>query len=85
MKRDSIDSEESGHVTKKEKIESSSSGQLNLDDLGAGYLKDDKRVERAIGIYEKELLPFIRENSGIFGKSNFLDIRGYGTNIKHMD
>ena len=54
---------------------------LELNDLGAGYDPEDKRVARAINIYEKELLPFVEENRSIFKKSNFLAIKGYATGV----
>lgn len=54
---------------------------LNLEDLGAGYDANDKRVHRAIAFYEEKLLPFIKENHEIFKSSNFLSLKGYGTDL----
>lgn len=59
------------------KIETS----LDVTDLGAGYNVEDKRVARAINVYETSLLPFIKENSSIFKNSNFLAIKGYGSGL----
>ena len=63
---------------KSAKMESS----LSFEDLVGGYSEDDKRVARAIQIYESKLLPFMHDNSGIFKRSNFLTITGYGTRIQ---
>lgn len=54
---------------------------LDLNNLGAGYHPSDKRVTRAIEIYQKELLPFIKTRESVFKNSNFLTIKGYGTDI----
>lgn len=82
MKRENEDSikgreSENNSTSKKVKIESS----LDLNNLGAGYNSNDKKVVRAIEIYGTKLLPFIKENKTIFKNSNFLSIKGYGTDI----
>lgn len=56
----------------------------NMDisqDLGAGYSTSDKRVTKAIAFLEDKLKPFIEENPKLFKDSNFLDIKGYATNL----
>ena len=50
-------------------------------DLGAGYDPEDRKVVRAINLYQTKLLPFIEEHSGTFKNSNFLDLRGYAYGI----
>lgn len=59
------------------KIESS----LDLTDLGAGYVAEDKKVTKAIQFYEEKLLPFIKENYELFKYTNYLSIKGYGTGL----
>lgn len=59
--------------------------KLNLNDLGAGYNQEEKRVARAIKCYQEQLIPFVIENKSMFARSGFLDIRGYGTNIKDIN
>lgn len=69
-----------GNITatvEKTRIESG----LNLDNLGAGYSIEEKRVARAVKYYENELLPFIKENHDLFKSSNFLSIKGYATDL----
>lgn len=59
---------------------------VDLEDLGAGYDLEEKKVARAVQIYEEKLLPYIQENRSLFKSTNFLSIRGYATNlsgIKH--
>lgn len=60
------------------------SNSFNMSEmtLGAGYDIEEKRVIRAMKIYETELLPFIKENSTTLKLGNFLEIKGYGTNIE---
>lgn len=55
---------------------------LNTEDLGAGYDIEDKRIARAIKFYQSELLPYLKENCATLRLGNFLEIKGYGTNIK---
>lgn len=86
MKREaSYERDEEGNVSKKEKRaqpENPSDAELNLEDLGAGYDAEDKRVAKAITYYESKLLPFISENYSIFKNSNFLQLKGYATGCK---
>lgn len=49
-------------------------------DLGAGYDIEDKRVAKAVEIYNETLVPYIKDNQA-FAKSNILTINGYGTNL----
>lgn len=74
------------HVPKKGKASPTTDktlgSELNLEDLGAGYSVEDKRVARAILQYETKLLPFINENYSVFKNSNFLSLRGYATGCK---
>lgn len=53
-------------------------------DYGAGYDSADRRVIRAIKIYEEELLPFVQQCQA-FAKSNFLSIKGYATGLREPD
>lgn len=55
---------------------------LDLNDLGAGYTMEDKRISRAVQYYEEILLPFISENYDLFKSTNYLSIKGYGTGLK---
>lgn len=68
-------------VDKESPSTSSSPLPLDLNNLGAGYNSGDQRVIRAIEIYETKLLPSIKEKESIFKSSNFLNIKGYGTDI----
>lgn len=81
-KRDSNrrDSQESKNelTDKKPKLDASS---LDLKDLGAGYEAEDRKLIRAINIYETKLLPYIEEHSSLFKRSNFLSLKGYATGI----
>lgn len=77
-RRDSQDNEdESNDTDKRPKLDAS----LDLKDLGAGYEAEDRKVARAINIYETKLLPYIEQNSSIFKKSNFLALRGYAVGV----
>lgn len=49
-------------------------------DLGAGYDPEDKRVAKAVEIYQETMEPYIKTNKA-FEKSNISTISGYGTNI----
>lgn len=71
------------HVSKKgRRSEKPTNSELNLEDLGAGYNVEDKRVAKAILYYESKLLPFISDNYPIFKNSNFLNLKGYATGCK---
>lgn len=83
--KDEGHSETDEHVPKKEKKSPSdklAGSELNLEDLGAGYNADDKRVAKAILYYESKLLPFISENYSVFKNSNFLTLKGYATDCR---
>lgn len=57
------------------------SEHLEIEDLGAGYNCEDKRVARAIKLFETKLLPYVKENSSLFKHSNFIALKGYATGI----
>lgn len=59
------------------RIESS----VDLQDLGAGYEYEDRRVGQGVEIYEREILTFVRNNPKLFKHSNFLLIKGYATGL----
>jgi hypothetical protein len=82
-RRDSQDNneQESDRIDKRPKLDTS----LDLKDLGAGYEAEDRRVARAINIYETKLLPYIEQNQSIFKKSNFLALRGYAVGVSSID
>lgn len=75
--RDKVDESKSTPTSPK-KIETT----LDLNDLGAGYSTEDKKVSRAIQYYEDVLLPYIRENHDLFKSTNYLSIKGYGTGLR---
>lgn len=94
MKRETEDQREDDNSRENKRskiaIESSSTSSssyswppqpLDLNNLGAGYNSDDIRVIKALEIYENKLLPFIKDNESVFKSSNFLNIKGYGTDI----
>lgn len=58
---------------------------LDLENLGAGYNSEDKRVARAIKCYQEQLLPFIQKNQSMFSRSNILGIRGYAIKSDNHD
>lgn len=80
MKRENEDDSnvDPAGVSTKPKIQSS----LDLENLGAGYNIEDNRVAKAVQIYESELLPFVKEHTKLFKHSNFISIKGYGTDLK---
>lgn len=55
--------------------------RVDLQDLGAGYEYEDRRVGQAIEIYEKEILTFVKQNQKLFKHSNYLSIKGYATGL----
>ena len=82
-RRDSQDNEqqEPNETDKRPKLDTT----LDLKDLGAGYEAEERKVARAINIYETKLLPFVEQNSGIFKKSNFLALKGYAVGVSSAD
>jgi hypothetical protein len=90
MKRDKSDNNKDqdkdqvdtlNEADKRPKFDSS----LDLKDLGAGYDAEDRKVVRAIELYQTKLLPFIEENQSIFKKSNFLALKGYAAGLSSAD
>lgn len=80
MKRSNEDETTETPPPKRNKLDVS----LDLNNLGAGYDIEEKKVQRAVQFYEKELLPYIKANPRIFEYSNFMSIKGYGTYLKQV-
>lgn len=86
-RRDSQDNEHESNGTttttadKRPKLDTS----LDLKDLGAGYEAEERKVVRAINIYQTKLLPYIEQNLSIFKKSNFLTLKGYAVGVSSAD
>lgn len=75
--RDKVEESKSTPTSPK-KIETT----IDLNDLGAGYSIEDKKVQRAVQYYEGIFLPYIKENYDLFKSTNYLSIKGYGTGLK---
>ena len=82
MKRD-IDDSPKEERPESENKKSRPDLQPNLEDIGAGYSIEDRRVKEALKTYETKLLPFFDENPSLLKRSNYLSLRGYATGIEN--